>query len=375
MEQLASVGHYGAKVAVLRRRPGAPLLLRWTDPNTRKRRYRQLTDKVLTKAKAAALELATELYAVREGTTRDPGTTWAQLLDWYVQYWLPLSRPKQAKTDALELRIWRAVLPLHQPVHALPPVILERFKLQRKAGTLNIPDTTLKANCTDRVVGLDLEWLRRVVNLGMKNPAMLITRSPLVQVVIPDTPQPRRPIASDERFDAVRAVADQVGSQGLFGGLLDLVKALGWRVSALCALRLEDVQLERVYKRAESDKEGMAGWVPVSSWLQPRLAALLEARTALDVPGPWLFPKISNPQEHWHGDYAAACLQSAEKTAGVPPLEGGKFHPYRRLWATKRKHLPVVDVAFAGGWKNIETLQRHYQLVSEADVRAVMEVD
>lgn len=54
-------------------------------------------------------------------------------------------------------------------------------------------------------------------------------------------------------------------------------------------------------------------------------------------------------------------MSRAEKLAGLDPLKGGDFHPYRRAWATERKHLPLTDVARAGGWRTTETLLRCYQ--------------
>ena len=57
----------------------------------------------------------------------------------------------------------------------------------------------------------------------------------------------------------------------------------------------------------------------------------------------------------------AGCLESAEAAAGLPKLAGGLFHPYRRKWATERKHRPLTDVAAAGGWQNTATLVTCYQ--------------
>ncbi len=42
-------------------------------------------------------------------------------------------------------------------------------------------------------------------------------------------------------------------------------------------------------------------------------------------------------------------------------LAGGLWHPYRRKWATERKHLSLKDVAAAGGWRDVETLLTCYQ--------------
>jgi hypothetical protein len=49
----------------------------------------------------------------------------------------------------------------------------------------------------------------------------------------------------------------------------------------------------------------------------------------------------------------------------MEPLRGGKWHPYRRMWATSRKGLPVQDVAKAGGWKTPSVVQNIYQQADE----------
>jgi hypothetical protein len=54
-------------------------------------------------------------------------------------------------------------------------------------------------------------------------------------------------------------------------------------------------------------------------------------------------------------------LAFAERKAGLPKLVGGFWHPYRRTWATERKHLSITDVAEAGGWKDTATLVTCYQ--------------
>jgi len=54
-------------------------------------------------------------------------------------------------------------------------------------------------------------------------------------------------------------------------------------------------------------------------------------------------------------------LNAAEQHAELEKLQGGLWHPYRRMWASARKHLPLKDVAEAGGWHDIETLLTCYQ--------------
>jgi CheY-like chemotaxis protein len=47
----------------------------------------------------------------------------------------------------------------------------------------------------------------------------------------------------------------------------------------------------------------------------------------------------------------------------------------KRLWATERKHLPVKDVAAAGGWKDVTTLLECYQQPDADTLRQVVEYE
>lgn len=48
------------------------------------------------------------------------------------------------------------------------------------------------------------------------------------------------------------------------------------------------------------------------------------------------------------------------------------FHAYRRKWATERKHLPLKDVAEAGGWLDTRSLENCYQQVDEETLLRVV---
>ena len=65
-------------------------------------------------------------------------------------------------------------------------------------------------------------------------------------------------------------------------------------------------------------------------------------------------------------------LAFAERKAGLPKLVGGLWHPYRRKWATERKHLSITDVAEAGGWKDTATLLTCYARPDNETLLAVM---
>ena len=87
-----------------------------------------------------------------------------------------------------------------------------------------------------------------------------------------------------------------------------------------------------------------------------------------------LFPSRDDPQKPISRHVADAWLRKAEATANLEPQTGRLWHAYRRKWATERKHLPDVDVAAAGGWKTVQTLQTAYQQAdAETMFRVVME--
>jgi hypothetical protein len=65
-------------------------------------------------------------------------------------------------------------------------------------------------------------------------------------------------------------------------------------------------------------------------------------------------------------------LSAAERKAKLSKLAGGLWHPYRRKWATERKHLSITDVAAAGGWQDTETLLKCYQQPTNDALLAVM---
>lgn len=381
MKQVDSVGNYGAKVAILRKENGGPFYLRWRDRETGKLRS-QVTDcRVLSKAKKEALSKAEELSKqLPENTSRLPRpkqqvVTWGRLLSWYEETWMPLAASEsERENNPRVLALWRHFLPLESPVEDLEPAVLESFVQKRKAGNFTVGEYQFRAKVSDRTVGKDLEWLRRVVNKGIQSPNLKLRYNPLGTIDIPNTPVPKRPVATEQRWKLVRQHADDTGSQGLFGGFWDVLRALGWRVDAICQIKLSDIDTKhwRIRRDGEVDKEGHDVWVSVSDSLKPRLEALLKARKRLKIESPWLFPKVEDPTQPWPYSYARGRLRTAEKAAGLQPLEGGEFHPYRRLWARQLKDEPTVNVAAAGAWKSTRMVELYQGLVTEDEVAQVM---
>jgi hypothetical protein len=85
----------------------------------------------------------------------------------------------------------------------------------------------------------------------------------------------------------------------------------------------------------------------------------------------WVFPQVTKDRP-WHRSIFDQLLREAERKAGIAKLQSGLWHPYRRKWATERRHLPAVDVMRAGGWTDRITMETCYRQATEAGVLAAM---
>ena len=110
-----------------------------------------------------------------------------------------------------------------------------------------------------RTVGADLKWLKHVIGWATRwktaSGAFLMREDPTKGWEVPSDPNPRQPVATWERYEKIRAVADQVTMTVVQDGqprktvtylpeLLDLVIATGRRRSAVCKLRYRDLKLD-----------------------------------------------------------------------------------------------------------------------------------
>src|SRR5262249_20071862 len=145
----------------------------------------------------------------------------------------------------------------------------------------------------------------------------------------------------------------------------------GARIGAIAGLRWSDISFNppEITFRAEFDKRGRDRTVPIPDSLAEELRGLKVKLAA--VGNGWLFP-CADKDVHWPREIFGELHARAERHAEVPHLKGGRFHPYRRKWATERKHLPLVDVMGAGGWNDAQTYMTSYAQATEAGMLDVM---
>jgi integrase len=208
----------------------------------------------------------------------------------------------------------------------------------------------------------------------------LLDRNPLAGVKRIREKNKKQPSATWERYEATVAAmqALRAGAESDESRLrwlrmefaLFLAERTGRRLGSIRQLRWEDFQYERgiVHWRAEADKKGYKWDVPMPAGFFDEVKRFQREFGAV---GGFVFaaPKARDGIADRH--LFDKWLSCAEQRAGLAKLDGSLWHAYRRKWAIERKHLPLRDVAAAGGWKDVNTLLEVYQQADEGSVLLV----
>ena len=259
------------------------------------------------------------------------------------------------------------------------------YAAARRAGGIKLSNDAITRPVRARSVEADLILLHTMLSWAttVREPdgRRLLQSHPLAGVRRVREQNPRRPLATWERFQSTRnalkalrsaAETTEEATRWLKVELaLVLAEATGRRLGSIRQLRWDDIDFTRsvIRWRAEADKKRRESVVPVPESL---LGELREFRRELGAVAGWIFAAETAPTQPMDRHLFDKWLMVAERVARLPKLEGGLWHPYRRKWATERKHLPLTDVAAAGGWKDTETLLTCYQQPDNETLLAVM---
>ncbi len=393
-----SVGVYGARVRAFERQSGILALAicaKGQEPRIKNLHHRDRARAVTQADETQAgliLRLGDAGPAPRTGATLDAFLARQRERDAEL-------RPGALKDAEREVAFWKAALGADSDPTTLTQDDLERVMRLRRSGAIDARGKAVPAPDREpvrvRAVAGDLEFLRACLRW-----ATLKRRLFRVNVMdgfeIPDEPNPRRPVATGDRFEATRAVAERVtmtlcgqGKRETVASwlpeLLDLAFSTGRRIGAIVALRYEDLSVEvapetapfgSVRWPADTDKMGRAWLAPMDQRARGAVDRILVDREvgvrSRWSGSPWLFPSPRNANRPVSKDLASAWLEEAEALAKLPKLEGSLWHAYRRGWATARKHHPLSDVAAAGGWKDTTTLRTVYTQADPETVRRVV---
>ena len=343
-------------------------------------------------------ELRKELLDIEGG----PDLTLRQFFDVYFRDRVPQFKTNLRQASEARRHMFESSFGPETKVSNLDQADVDRFVHQRTTGTLYPKaQTATRKAVTVGTVNADLSWLRTAFRWGKRRKVSgewLIRENPLDRLTLPGrNKNQRRPVASEARYLASRDAADKIDPEGRIRGMLAIARYSGRRINSICSLMASDVlwtgdavtaalaalgpdvRLAEHYPHGalrwseEADKIGQAWITPISPDRRTELELYRTRRPAIgDAP---LFPAPKKPEEPFDSDLAGKWLVRAEKLAGLPKLAGGRWHPYRRLFATELAHVPAAAAALLGGWKNPATMQRLYQQpTGESLYAAAMEV-
>lgn len=393
-----SVGPHGDRVRVREMKLGGNVYLEAYDPelgNTRRKSLKfrvrdedgdllkEAVEEAQATAKATlALRIQGEMPWEMEAEEEETGpTTAGELFEVFRQRELPSLSERRRKRVKRDLDLLESFLGPDFEMHRFDLQEWNALKRQRASGEIDahgnrVHDPDKREEVAAATVAHTLKVLRQVCRYGRQvrreDGEKLLPGDPTEGFDLPSEPDPTRPVADDELYRTLLEAAGKVRTvsgpkrklvRAPLRELLVLAAGTGRRIGAIVRLRWSDwLPEEGTYGflrwRADADKLGREWKAPVPPEVREALEALRRERPG--VGDAWIFPAPAS-DGHLRVTLANKWLRRAEEKAEIKHVKGFGFHAFRRMWATKRKHLPLKDVAAAGGWKGTQTLQTVYQ--------------
>ena len=390
----ASVGTYGHRIRVFEDLKSGILYAEMRDPSL-PCGYRSLSLRHTDRDRAVkwAHEQVAQWMAGDE-QRRERIPTVALILGLYLRHQTPTKVQSERDADARRAGAWTQFLGPAKDLSKLALREWQSFTVLRRSGAIDAngkavaPDN--KRAVRDGTVAADLVFMISVLNWAAKwrmdDGRYLLHENPARGYPIPNEKNPRRPVVTENRFLAVRATADRVTmvvgrgknrreQVSYLPSILDLVNGTGRRISAVLALRYEDLKLGEgphgsIRWPAATDKMKREWTVPISVEVRTAINRVLSERPGIGAA--YLFPAVNDPSAPIAIEVVSAWLLKAEALAGLQKQEGSLWHAYRRKWATERKFMPAADVAAAGGWSDQNTLTQIYMQADQATMFRVV---
>jgi integrase len=347
------------------------LFLEVYDTGRRKRIALGHRDRELAKAKAE--EVAT---ALRRGiTTAGAEPTLPKLFDNYLREVTPRKSASSQQKDRQVTRLFLEMFGADRKVMTLSRRDWDAFIQRRRQGSDGRPGKVRGKAVRDRVVAQNLKTVVAILNwatmAGDGQGGYLLERNPLKGFPFPVEINPRRPMLSQEQYQAMVDSAGTISPH--FELALVLAHETGHRIGSIRLLRWSDVDLEngRVRWRGENDKIGFEHVTPLTEAAQ---TALIRARKAQGAIGDsWVFPAPEDASKPVSRHLVRDWWERGEKLAGITHQAGLGWHSLRRKFATELKHTPLKDLCHLGGWKEPQTVLKCYQQADEATMRQALE--
>lgn len=323
------------------------------------------------------------------------------------------NKPRTRADAEMRARVLKAYFGEDFDVRHLTSRHQHEYTQARQRGGIRVSERYVTKPVRKRSVEADLVLLHQMLSWACRVPigngGRWLERNPLAGVRREREKNPRRAVATWERFVATRTAMQQLADEARAQAdrakrdaeatdiaderaMLDkksarfeatqsrwvkmelalvLAEATGRRLGSIRALLWEDINFarQRITWRAEADKKGVEWVVP----LTPALAEeLRQFQRKLGSIGGSLFPAEQDLTKVMDRHLFDKWLAVAEAHAKLEKLPGSLWHAYRRKWASERMHHPLKAVAQSGGWKDTTTLLTSYQHADEATLFSVM---
>jgi integrase len=306
--------------------------------------------------------------------------TFAGLCELYLERHTPSKVATSQAADHRCVELWCRVVGANSDPHAISSEQWRRFIRDRTSGAIDSRGCAVGADARRpvraRTVEADLIFLQLLLNWGVnerEGDRYLLRENCARGYSVPTEKNPRRAVATVERYEALRKAAQRVTMRlpgtdrcvpSYLPDVLDLCEATGHRLTAVCSLHYEDFRLSEgpfgtILWRAETSKNGEESVTAMDEKIRRVVDRILAARPGIG-PVP-LFPSLKDSTKPIDRDDADRWLRKAEKDAKLAHLPGTLWHSLRRKWSSEMQFEPPTVVAAPGGWKTIAVMQRAYQ--------------
>ena len=390
-----SVGRYGCRVRVYEHVNGilhAEVRLHGVPPRRFSLRY---TDQEAATRWAQQEQARLELGISRQDR---PAPTVSRIFALYLAHHSPRKcSEKERRNDDRVATMWKRVLGAGKDLSLLTRREWLDFTDAREKGAVDARGKryppSVRQTVGKRTVGKDLEWLRSVLLWACRwqdeDGRFLMRENPARGFPIPKERNPRRPIVTRDLLEVLLQQVRNVKMAAWIDGkrrqvvsylpeLIALAYGTGRRISPILGLRACDLDLRSTDARpyggikwpGDLDKQGKAWFAPIGPEVRVAVDAILQRRPIIGRA--YLFPSPRNKRLPVSKDLASAWLEKCYDLAEIPKPEQGAWHPFRRMWATERKHWPIQDVMAAGGWSDPTSLQTVYQQADDETLYRVV---
>lgn len=260
---------------------------------------------------------------------------------------------------------------------------------QRETGAIDgrgrrVSDPDKRRPVGPRTVQKTLKALRQVCRFAMdtrRNGRPLLAFDPTAGFKLPKNPNPMQPVYTDAKYRALLKASREhkmrVGGRyvpSYLPTLLVLCYETGRRIGAVVPLRWEDWMPQegtygKIRWRADSDKLGIESKTPVTREARDAIEAHRQQYPGI---GTWVFPAPESGERQMDVPLAVRWFRKAEEEAEIEHEPRSGYHSLWRAFATKRKGMPIQDVAKLGGWEGKQVLEDLYQKADDDGMERVL---